>query len=371
MTNLETEIVEIRKQMNILIKQVSASQQQGADENMKYKNKSVIKRSDNRWFSRYYVDGIQKSVYGSTQQECMKKLKVALASPSAKSTKKNNQFTLAKWIEEWFKMFKVDKVRQSTLAGMQARLKLYVLSNPIAHQNIRAITPLEIQELLNGIKALRQREHIHGMLKDCLTKALKLKLIKDDLFMVITLPRRVKKHGSCLTIEQERAFRVACKNSDAGDYYLFALATGMRKGETRAITMSDIDFDNNLIHITKSLSKANDIDLPKAGERTIPLFAEAKDIALKYIGKEGRLFTFGATKVQKHFRDICDSIKLNHITIHDLRHTFCTRCMELGVPVEQTSQWAGHSDIKITQSYYIHINKEFEQKNIDIKNKGV
>ena len=370
MTNLEQDILKMKKAMELLLKQVSATKIFGADEKMKYKNKTISKRKDGRWFCRYYVDGKQISVYGQTQQECLHKLKVALASPNAKSTKKTSQYTLARWIDEWFALFKIDKVRKSTLSGMQARIKLYVLSNPIAQLNIKEITAIDIQELLNNIKALRQREHIHGMLKDCLTKALKMKLIKDDLFMVITLPRRTKKHGSCLTADQELKFRKACNTTDVGDYYLFTLATGMRKGEARAITINDIDFDNKIISINKSLSKANEIDLPKAGERTIPLFAEAESIALKYKDVQGRIFKFGATKVQKHFREMCDNINLKHITIHDLRHTFCTRCMELGVPVEQTSQWAGHSDIKITQAYYIHINKEFEQKNIAIKNKG-
>lgn len=142
----------------------------------------------------------------------------------------------------------------------------------------------------------------------------------------------------------------------------------MRKGEGRALEITDIDFTNKTIDITKSLSKANTISDPKNGVRKIPLFAEAEKIAIKYKDCNGRLFRFGASKAQEHARKIFDSIGLDKVTIHDLRHTFCTRCAENNIPIEQTAKWAGHSDISITREYYIHINNEFELINIEKKN---
>lgn len=368
--DIEKRIEEITRELKeLLLMQVSANEK-GAD--MKYKGKTIKLRADGRWHTRYYNDGKQISVYGKTQKECLDKLKQALKEcKNDKSNNKSTHLTLEGWINQWIELFKVNKIRQSTMYDLKTRLNKYVLSSPIAKMKVNKITAIDIQSLLNQIQAPRMREHIYTYLKDCFTKALKLNLIKQDLFIVINLPKREKKKGHSLTHEEEQKFKEACSISDIGDYYKFILATGMRKGEARAITIEDIDFNKKTITINKSLSKANELGAPKAGNRTIPLFADAEDIARKYVGSKGRLFTFGANKAQIHFRKIMDSIGLNNVTIHDLRHTFCTRCMELGIPVEQTKEWAGHSDIAITQAYYIHINKEFEQKNIDKKNKGV
>jgi integrase len=37
--------------------------------------------------------------------------------------------------------------------------------------------------------------------------------------------------------------------------------------------------------------------------------------------------------------------------IHDLRHTFGTRCAAAGVPMRTLQEWMGHRDITTTQHY--------------------
>lgn len=91
------------------------------------------------------------------------------------------------------KAFKIGKVRDNYYNDITSRLSLYVTNNPIITKKLKDLTGCEIQDLLNGIKAPRQREHIYGYLKDCLGKAYKLNFIKKDLFAVITLPKRKRK----------------------------------------------------------------------------------------------------------------------------------------------------------------------------------
>ena len=46
--------------------------------------------------------------------------------------------------------------------------------------------------------------------------------------------------------------------------------------------------------------------------------------------------------------------------LHELRHTFITRCQECGVPREVVSVWAGHAaDGTQTSNVYTHFSREF------------
>lgn len=382
MRDLEKQIEEITSELRkLLLLQASKNTDKGNDI-MKYNNKSIKWRADGRYYARYYNKaGKQISVYGKTQKECLDKLKIALKENklSNVNSKKIKPLTLECWIKQWLSLFKIDKVRKSTYEDMEHRLNKYVLNQPISDMYLKNITALEVQELLNNISAGRMREHIFTYLKDCLTKAKQIGYIKVDLFTFIKLPKREKRQGRALTLEEEERFKNACNRHQYGDYFLFILATGLRKGEARALLKSDIDYINKKITINKTLSKNNEEGYPKTQSsfRTIPLFDTAATIALRnkdIVHKDkrmtaDRLFKIGNTKCREAFMEILKTANIQDFKIHDLRHTFCTRCMESGVPAEQTMRWAGHSDISITQKYYIHINKDFENKNIALINK--
>lgn len=385
MDDLEKRIEEITSELRkLLLQQVSKNNDKGMD-TMKYNNKSIKWRADGRYYARYYnQEGKQVSVYGKTQKECLENLKNALKENKLNNKIGTNQkakpLTLENWIKQWLSLFKLNKVRKSTYEDMEHRLKKYVLSQSISQMYLKNITAIEIQELLNNISAGRMREHIFTYLKDCLTKAKQIGYIKLDLFTFIKLPKREKRQGRALTLEEEQRFKSACNRHQYGDYFLFILATGLRKGEARALLKSDIDYSNKTITINKTLSKNNEIGYPKtqSSRRVIPLFDNAAEIALRnkdIVHKdkritEDRLFKIGNTKCREAFMEILEIANITDFKIHDLRHTFCTRCMESGVPAEQTMRWAGHSDISITQRYYIHINKDFENKNIALVNKN-
>lgn len=382
MNDLEKRIETLTNELKKLLLQQVSNNENGAD-TVKYNNKQIKWRADGRYYARYYnKEGKQISVYGKTQKECLENLKEAL-----KTNKLNNKLgtkqkikplTLEVWIKQWLSLFKLNKVRKSTYEDMEHRLKKYVLSQSISQMYLKNITAVEIQELLNNITAGRIREHIYTYLKDCLTKAKQIGYIKLDLFTFIKLPKREKRVGRALTLEEEQRFKNACNRHQYGDYFLFILTTGLRKGEARALLKSDIDFKNKTITINKTLSKNNEEGYPKTQSsfRTIPLFDTTAEIVMRNINikhkdkrlSADRLFKIGNTKCREAFIEILEMANIENFKIHDLRHTFCTRCMESGVPAEQTMRWAGHSDISVTQKYYIHINKDFESKNIELIN---
>lgn len=53
---------------------------------------------------------------------------------------------------------------------------------------------------------------------------------------------------------------------------------------------------------------------------------------------------------------------LPNITPHCLRHTFCTRMAQAGMPDKERSAVLGHSKVSMTQDVYTHTNDEMVEK---------
>lgn len=56
-------------------------------------------------------------------------------------------------------------------------------------------------------------------------------------------------------------------------------------------------------------------------------------------------------------RRYADAAGLNHITVHQLRHSYATAALRAGVPVEVLSQRLGHSSVAITLDTYRHVQE--------------
>nr|DAL66747.1 MAG TPA: Integrase [Bacteriophage sp.] len=163
--------------------------------------------------------------------------------------------------------------------------------------------------------------------------------------------------------------------------------TGMRAGELCGLTLKDVDFENNQIHVTHQLlynsKEKYHIREPKttAGIRTIPMSKAARDSFLNVIENRAepnkvkaidgyRDFVFvtkngnpllsdriEATlrRIVKSYNEVHDD-QLPHITPHTFRHTFCTMLISSGMDIKSVQYLMGHSTIKMTLDVYAHVN---------------
>lgn len=332
---------------------------------MKYNGKTIKKRTDGRYWTRYYDNGKQKSVYGKTQKECLANLKKALAYVRKSNKQKKETYTLEEWVNKWKSLYKQNTVKRSTMYSMEHKLKLYVLDNPIVRKDIRNIKSIELQELLNSIEAPRQREAIKSYLNDMFNKAYQLELIKKNPMLTVTIPRVPKQEGKALSVSETKIFIEQAKKDKYADYFLLLLYQGLRPGELEALFVEDIDFENHKMTIMKTVSDLGEITSPKTPQsnRTIPIFDCAYEILVKYKGKSGLLFDMKTTTRSRHFQSIMRNCRLYGFTPYSLRHTFFTRCSEIGIPEHVFQHWGGHSrGSETTKKYYLHINDEFEQE---------
>lgn len=62
---------------------------------------------------------------------------------------------------------------------------------------------------------------------------------------------------------------------------------------------------------------------------------------------------------------ICEKAEINKFSMHILRHTFATRCIEGGMMPKTLQKILGHSNIGITMNLYVHITEDEKQKEIN------
>lgn len=208
------------------------------------------------------------------------------------------------------------------------------------------------------------------------------KIVKSD------IGKNTKKKEA-LTIGSQRIF---CNTiiGNAYEYqYRFLLQTGLRTGELVGLKWSDVDWENRTITINRTMEYRHSLKewrigepKSKSGYRTIPLTDEAIEIlklqkkknqSISIIPIEWSGFIFlcrKGTPVKNSTYDtmlfkLCEKADLPKFSMHILRHTFATRCIEAGMKPKTLQTILGHSNIGITMNLYVHTTDDEKHKEID------
>jgi integrase len=128
---------------------------------------------------------------------------------------------------------------------------------------------------------------------------------------------------------------------------IFALNTGMRRGEIFGLQWFDVDFARDLVKVRNTKNGKN---------RMIPMNQTVREL-LSFIPKANE-YVFASPKtggkltdLKKKFQLAREKAKLENFRFHDLRHTFATRMANAGVDIFTLAELLGHSDIRITKRY--------------------
>lgn len=275
------------------------------------------------------------------------------------------QYTLNEWLEKWLELYKVNRVKPSTLYQKQNIIKLYIRES-IGLLPLTKIDGITLQRFLIRITAPRQREHVYDILRDSYKRAMSLQLIEYNPVQAVQLPQHTPKQSKALTVEEEESFLTACKGCIYGDIFVLMVHAGLRKGEALALTGADLDTVREVIHVTKSISFKNKVGTPKtrASVRDVPIvYADVMEIAKARYKTAGRLFRITDGTLDEHFYNVLKASGLykQGYTMHSLRHTFATRCAEDDIPVKVLQKWLGHTTLNMTLGIYTHVNNDYEE----------
>lgn len=327
-------------------------------------------------------------------QECRKWLDEAKYIDEHSSITEANTMIVDAWFEYWISI-KEKTVRPNTVRNYRERY----------HRNIRKVIG---KMLLVDVKPLHCQKIFSDMAEEdyktttiCQTRIALYNMFEfakeNDVIINNPCKKSVKSDmgkpsdkKQALTIDVQKKFLEAAKGQSYENQFRFILQTGLRTGELVGLVWNDIDFANKTLTVSRTMEYRYKVGewrvgppKSKSGYRTIPLTDEAirilkaqkeKNSKIKVINLEWADQVFLCKKgepVKNSTYDtalfkICDKIGIKRFSMHVLRHTFATRCIEAGMMPKTLQKMLGHSNIGITMNLYVHVTEEEKHKEIEL-----
>ena len=357
----------------------------------------VRKRSDGTLEKRFTLHGKRYSVYGKTSKEIVAKEQEMRKIIAAGIYIDNRKITLDTYFEEWIQGKRIT-TKSNTLKTYMSYYKNHI-SPKLGHRKIQKLERREILKLqrdalenlsITSCNALLRIIKI--MLNDAVHDGIIVRNPADGIkALKETANKASETYHRALTIEEQKTFMQELSGNYYYEFIALLLCSGMRYGEAAALTWEDIDYKNNVIHVTKTLTYSEDGKLivgnsakSETSNRDIPLNETIKGILTKQRNKLESVVPMSKSHVFSaiygglvHNNDINraitstlkalnkEGIQIEHFTAHALRDTFATRFIEQGGQPQTLKTILGHSSLTMTMDLYAHVLPNTKQQEMD------
>jgi integrase len=351
---------------------------------------SIYQRQDGRWAASLtlgYQDGKRKrkTFYGKTQREVREKLTVARHTqqqglPMASDERRSLGVFLDQWLEE---RRNAGKIRPKTFRSYEQLIRVHVKPD-LGRIPLAKLTPQQTQSFLNrkladGLSP-RTVQYLHAVLRCALNRAVKWRLVAQNV-VALTDPPRVPRHEiEPLAPEQARALLDAIQGDRLEALYTVAIALGLRQGEALGLRWRDVDLERGTLAVRMELQHVNGafqlVELKtERSRRTLPLPAVAvatlrshharqaeerlaagdawRDNDLIFATRLGK--PLSARNVFRAYQRTLARAGFPHMRFYDLRHTCATLLLAQGVDLRTIMETLGHSQISLTMNTYAHL----------------
>jgi integrase len=162
-----------------------------------------------------------------------------------------------------------------------------------------------------------------------------------------------------------------------------AKITGLRIGELCALQWKDIDLNQRILTVRKTLQR---IQIADGNRKTKRIISDPKsESSCRRIPIPSCLLAFlhefsddpeiyvlsGKQKpveprtIEYRFQNILAKSDLPRVNFHALRHMFATECMKQEFDMKTLSELLGHSSVEVTMKVYVHSSLEQKAKYMD------
>lgn len=310
--------------------------------------------------------------------------------------------------EEWLPSYK-NRVQGTTYQRTKDLFRLHILPT-FGDRSISKITPVHCQNAVNdwAVKFTNIKQ-LKSYSSQIFEYAIFAELLHRNPMANTNLPKREKEENeNYFSLEELKAFwDILNKEEPLKHILIFQLliTTGIRKGELAALHWSDINFEEQLMHVRKSYAtirneeknaRRKTVRIQKntknmSSERILPIDAQTIEMLKLWKKEQAReLLQFGIntnTKNQLIFTyvnadgdinqplhaDYSNNIlkrlekkyKFKHVTIHGLRHTHATLLLEGGASIKETQDRLGHKNAETTLNTYSHVTEKAQRNALE------
>jgi len=285
-------------------------------------------------------------------------------------------------IEEWLQ-YKKTTIKESSYLNYKFIIETNI-KKKMGEKNLEELLQYNFNSFVEQLMEKLSSKTVKDIMT-VLKAILKYAEIKYDINFKISListPAQITNEVEVFNDRDRKKMEKYCIESkeirDLG--VLISLYTGLRIGEVCALKWSDIDFEKKYIKVNHTLQRVYVnkretkvlYDRPKTKKsiRKIPLakvlYEKLKEISKNY-DNEAFVLTGSSKRYYEPlgyryiYRKILEKCDIEYKRYHQLRHTFATRCIKVGMDVKSLSEVLGHANVSITLNIYVH--SSFETKN--------
>lgn len=342
---------------------------------------------------------VKTKVTGRTQKEVKQKAnqeKIAFQKAGFTRQKASTITSYKELSNLWWESYK-NTVKPNTQGNVRKLLDNHILPLFGSYKLDKLTTPL-IQSIINKLANKTNRgeegaflhyDMIHALNKRILQYGVTMQAIPSNPARDVVLPRNTQKAKrqkvKHFDNEELKKFLGYLDNLDLNKFrycyentlYKFLLATGCRINEALALSWSDIDLDNAVVHITKTLNRELKINSPKskASYRDIDIDLATIDMLKQYKLRQTKEAWKIGQRVSVVFSDFIheytssSKLKIRLVThfkradvsdigFHGFRHTHASLLLNSGIPYKELQHRLGHSNLSMTMDIYSHLSKE-------------
>ena len=312
----------------------------------------------------------------------------------------SKDITLDEWFKKWIAI-KKGLVKSGSLAQYRSQYKK--IGRELGDMMLRDIKPIHIQGLINEWSETYKRSTVcnyRTFLSDIMQYAVDNELIRTNpVGRRVRVPRAAKDRYpglknydrvKVLTVSDQEQLLKSINKYKGADIFRLTLQTGLRTGEVTGLKWENVDFEKRVLHIRSQamyIRGENDRyvvreDEPKTinGIRDVPLTDEAERILRRkrlqppevtniefagYVFLSNRGTPIKDVNLNMMLKAACKKVGIPKATMHTLRHTFATRCIEGGMKPKTLQMILGHANIKTTMDLYVHVTEDEKHAEIN------
>lgn len=326
----------------------------------------MTKRKDGTWQEAIMINGKRKYFYGKTKAEVLKKIsEYKIEAESGKTF----DAVADEWWEHHEPTIAYNSVRNYKPAYERARAHFEGIP-------IKDILPAHIASFVDGYAKTHAQKTVDTQLivfrlifSYAVVNGYTMFNTAKDIEIKASIPKK-KRH---MPSKEDIAKIKKSAGCTFGVYPLFAMYTGMRKGELLALTWDKVDIENRQIYVEKSVyHKSNEPHLkaPKTEYSigVVPIL----DALLPYVKKRKSGLVFpnakGELLKESQFRDLYEAYQKESgvsCTSHQLRHAYAVMLYEANVAPENAQVLLRHANISTTMDIYTEIREEKRRQIFD------
>jgi len=352
---------------------------------------SITHRADGRWQGRVMVDGERRSVYATSQQECVAKLKDLQQAVGKGLPAVDGRATVARYLDAWLGSV-ASRVRPRTMRHYVYMAGL--ISAQVGRVKLAKLSPQDVAGMLARMQASGLSPQTCSLaratLRTALADAERDGMVSRNVAGLASAPRVPHQQPRILAPEQAQAVIDALPDAGLRRMATLAVNTGLRQGELLGLRWQDVA--DGELHVTQALQRLGGqyqlVEVKsRTSRRTVPLTDDAVEaLAQERQGQlEARLAAGGrwrepipglafttatgaprsGSAITHQFADALSAAGLPAMHWHHLRHAFAGLMLASGSDLSTVSSLLGHTSVNLTASTYAGVMPSLKRQAAD------